>query len=193
MQTWISVLIILLCTLVVATKCDIVRFHNESSEDVDKVDIVPAPPPPVRFKNPVLNFIYPHGLSMSLQDLVQSEQSSWHYHPWKHIQLFVNSMGEEEEEDCRDTNSLEDLPDDLFTREQHSLQRLLFRFSINDFCRNPTSKRCRRPALPGRHLFLHPAGHCVQRLLLARRRVYLRRPGHIGGVCIEKKTNFVTE
>lgn len=114
-------LIILLCTLLVATKCDFVQFQNESTEDVDKVDIVPAPL--VReFKNPVLSFLYPR-LSMSLQDIVQSEQSSWHWHPWKHIDLFVNSEGDEEEGQCEVANSVDDLPDDLFTRK-HCLKLL---------------------------------------------------------------------
>ena len=70
------------------------------------------------YKSPVLNFLYPQGLSV--QEIVQLESSEWHWHPWKHIRVSVNAEGAEEEAECEVTSSLEDLPDDIFTRTETS-------------------------------------------------------------------------
>lgn len=66
------------------------------------------------YKSPVLNFLYPPGLTV--QEIVQREFSHWHWYPWKHVRVAFNENGEEEEEECEVISSIEDLPDDLFSR-----------------------------------------------------------------------------
>lgn len=85
---------------------DIVTNGTQGLEDSVQVS---------EYKNPVLNFLYPPGLTV--QEIVQREFSEWHWYPWKHVRVAFNENSEEEEEEeCEVISSIEDLPDDLFTR-----------------------------------------------------------------------------
>lgn len=105
-----------LIVLIVTANCDNVTENGKhnSAENVDNVLIEPAQPFRGEYKSPVLNFLYSPGLSV--QDIIILEEATWHWHPWKHVQVFVNQNGEEEEKECEVNSSIEDLPDDLFTR-----------------------------------------------------------------------------
>lgn len=67
------------------------------------------------YKDPIMSFIYPPG--MSVQEILDAEASTWHWYPWKHIRYEVRRDSNElEEKECVKGNSLDDLPEDLFTR-----------------------------------------------------------------------------
>lgn len=101
---------LLLLPVIATTNCDIVQPHDASAEQVDSVIAEPVG----RYKSPVFNFLYPPGLTV--QDIVQLESATFHWYPWRHMRVVTTAEGEEEEEECEVTNSLDDLPDDLFSR-----------------------------------------------------------------------------
>lgn len=108
----IRVSLLLLLLPVIATNCDIVHPHDDSAES----SVVMVGP----YKSPVLNFLYPPGLTV--QEIVQLESSSLHWHPWKHVRVVFNDEGVQEEGECEVTNSLDDLPEDIFTRKDYFTQ-----------------------------------------------------------------------
>lgn len=103
---------LLLLWPVIAINGSLVQTKTESGELVNSVLLQPVR----EYKSPVFNFLYPPGLSV--QEIVELQSKEWHWHPWKHMRLAFNENGEEEEEECEVTSSLDDLPDDLFTRKQ---------------------------------------------------------------------------
>lgn len=115
---------------VIATECYNYNNNPQDAENVQIVDsitsgdvdlsvgraevVVDPVSEVIAYKSPVMNFLYPHGLSV--QEIVDLEGESWHWHPWKHIRVALSENGEPEEAECEVTNSVDDLPDDLFTR-----------------------------------------------------------------------------
>lgn len=112
----IRVSLLLLLLPVIATNGDIVHAHNDSAES--SVVMVPVGE---AYKSPVLNFLYPPGLTV--QEIVQLESTTLHWHPWKHVRVVFNDEGVAEEGECEVTNSLDDLPEDIFTRKEYFTQR----------------------------------------------------------------------
>lgn len=85
------------------------------------------------YKSPIIAFLYEPG--MSVKEIRERESSTWHWYPWKHIQYDTLGEGELVERECVPDDSLDDLPEDLFTRNcnlielrglqsAHSLSRL---------------------------------------------------------------------
>lgn len=66
------------------------------------------------YKSPIIAFLYEPG--MSVKEIRERESSTWHWYPWKHIQYDTLGEGELVERECVPDDSLDDLPEDLFTR-----------------------------------------------------------------------------
>lgn len=142
------------------------------------------------YKSPIIAFLYEPG--MSVKEIRERESSTWHWYPWKHIQYDTLGEGELVERECVPDDSLDDLPEDLFTRNcnlielrglqsAHSLSRLSVCLSFS-LCRGATPTWCGAAALPGGHLLFHAAGRRLQRLLFAIRRVHLRGFANLRGI-----------
>lgn len=97
--------VLLLCILLRTTLCQVetVQEHSPTNSDVM-----------VLYKSPIMGFLYEPG--MSVQEIRDLEESTWHWYPWKHVQYAM--MGERElvERECVQEDPLEELPDDQFTR-----------------------------------------------------------------------------
>lgn len=105
----LPVLLIIICAV-----CPLVL--SSSLEDNHTTSEVIAQPIP-GYKNPVLSFIYDPGLTV--KEILRKEQD-WHWHPWRHIRYDTIAGGDElVEQDCQTENSLDDLPEDLFTRNNN--------------------------------------------------------------------------
>lgn len=67
------------------------------------------------YRDPIMSFIYESG--KTVQEILESEAQTWHWYPWKHVQ-YEWRQGDTVpvEKECVKENSLDDLPEDFFTR-----------------------------------------------------------------------------
>lgn len=67
------------------------------------------------YRDPIMSFIYESG--KTVQEILESEAKTWHWYPWKHVQYeWRQGDAVPVEKECVKENSLDDLPEDLFTR-----------------------------------------------------------------------------
>lgn len=95
----------LLCLLLRTSLCQVETVQEHAS---NKSDVV------VLYKSPIMGFLYEPG--MSVQEIRDLEESTWHWYPWKHVQYKTVGDSELVERECVEEDPLGDLPEDLFTR-----------------------------------------------------------------------------
>lgn len=90
-----------------------------ASVECSNVDPTSAPEVAVDqlvYNDPVISFMYHPG--MTIEEILKLESSTWHWYPWKHVQFeAVSEGGALVEKECEKENSLDELPEDLFTRK----------------------------------------------------------------------------
>uniref|UniRef100_A0A7G3AI51 Putative k+-dependent ca2+/na+ exchanger nckx1 n=1 Tax=Lutzomyia longipalpis TaxID=7200 RepID=A0A7G3AI51_LUTLO len=76
--------------------------------------------------HPILRYFYdPH---MTLEERLSIERETWHWYPWKRMQLRTGVNGSLEEETCEAPSSIDDFPEDLFTQTQRLQGGILLHF-----------------------------------------------------------------
>lgn len=100
-----SLSVLLLCVLLRSTLCQVETVQEDTPTNSDVV---------VLYKSPIMGFLYEPG--MSVQEIRDLEESTWHWYPWKHVQYARNGERALVERECIKEDPLDELPDDQFTR-----------------------------------------------------------------------------
>lgn len=71
---------------------------------------------PGLYNDPILNFLYAPGLSV--KEIRDMEAETWHWYPWRRIEYEILSDGLYLEQECKQQDSFDEMPGDLFTRNE---------------------------------------------------------------------------
>lgn len=71
------------------------------------------------YNDPILNFLYTPGLSV--KEIRDMEAETWHWYPWRRIEYEVLPDGLYLEQECKQQDSFDEMPGDLFTRNEISV------------------------------------------------------------------------